>query len=66
VTLGAGVSGYDNEWDVIIPMPNPVVTLTLPTVSWGQGYAPTFAAGTTTIIRLYYVGATLCGEWVTA
>jgi len=63
VTLGAGVSGYDNEWDVIIPMPNPVVTLTLPTVSWGQGYAPTLAAGTTTILRLYYIGVTLCGEW---
>jgi hypothetical protein len=66
VTLGSPVSGYSNEWDIIVPMPNPAVTLTLPIVSWGMGVAPAFDVGTTTILRLYYIGATLCGEWVEA
>jgi hypothetical protein len=64
VTLGDPVEGYDNEWDIIIPMPSPVVTLILPVVTWGLGAAPIFDAGSTTMIRLYYLGAILCGEWM--
>ena len=65
VTLGAAVEGYSNEWDVIVPMPDPAVTLTLPAITWGNGATPTFDAGTTTIVRLYYIGTQLNGEWVT-
>lgn len=66
VTLGAAVDGYSNEWDVIVAMPDPAVTLTLPAITWGNGATPTFDAGSVTIIRLYRIGDVLNGEWVTA
>ena len=64
VSLGAGVSGYDNEWDFTITQGDVAYNVFLPTVYWGLGIAPSFNANTTTLCRLYYLGTTLCGEWV--
>ncbi len=62
--LGSGIAGLDNEWGLTIMMGNTAHTLSLPATKWTLGIAPTFAAGTTTVCRFYYVGNTLCGEWV--
>ncbi len=68
-TLGDGVEGYDNEWGLTLTMTERegggATQIYLPTTRWPLGVAPTFAANTTTVIRWYYVGDTLCGEWVT-
>ncbi len=65
ITLAAPVSGYDNEWGVTIPVGDTPYTVSFAEpVHWGLGIAPTFAANTTTVCRFYYVGDTLCGEWV--
>ncbi len=66
VALVDGPDGYDNEWGLTVTMGTSAVTVKLPSVKWPLGIAPTFAASTTTICRFYYVGETLCGEWVTA
>ena len=64
VSLGKAVSGYDNEWSFTITQGDVAFDVFLPTVYWGLGIAPTFSANTTTLCRLYYLGTTLCGEWV--
>lgn len=64
VSLGKAVSGYDNEWSFTITQGDNAFDVFLPTVYWGFGIAPTFSANTTTLCRLYYLGTTLCGEWV--
>lgn len=66
ITLGDGVENYDNEWDFVIKQSETAQTVIMPTVNWGLGIAPTFAANTNTICRLYYIGNTLCGEWSVA
>lgn len=66
ITLGEGVEGYDNEWGFIIEQGETAQTLTLPSVAWGLGIAPSFAANSVTQCRLYYISDTLCGEWVCA
>ncbi len=64
ISLGPGLEGYDNEWDFTLTQSTVPHTVTLPAIRWGLGIAPTFAASTTTVCRLYYVGNALCGEWV--
>ncbi|MBQ6848109.1 MAG: collagen-like protein [Clostridia bacterium] len=64
VSLQNGISGYDNEWDFTITQGDTAYNVILPTVYWGFGIAPAFPANTTTLCRLYYIGNTLCGEWV--
>ncbi len=65
-SFAPGVEGYDNEWGLTIHMSVYAQTVTFsPSVTWGLGIAPTFPPGSTTICRFYYVGETLCGEWVT-
>ena len=64
VSLGSAVSGYDNEWSFTITQGDYAFDVFLPTIHWGLGIAPTFSANTTTLCRLYYLGTTLCGEWV--
>lgn len=66
ITLSQGTVGFDNEWDFSITQGDTAYSVNLPAISWGLGIAPSFAANTTTICRLYYVGSKLCGEWVTA
>lgn len=63
ITLGDGIEDYDNEWDFVIEQGATAQTITLPAVVWGMGIAPTFAANSVTIVRLYYIGDTLRGEW---
>lgn len=65
LNLGERVEGYDNEWGMTFHMGETVHGVYFPTTRWPLGIAPTFAANTTTVIRWYYVGDTLCGEWVT-
>ncbi len=62
--LGPAEEGFDNEWAVQIRQGPTARMVVLPTVRWGLGIAPTFAANTTTVCRLYSVGDILCGEWV--
>lgn len=64
ITLGTAVSGLANEWDFVIKQGSNAYTVVLPTVRWGLGFAPSFAENTSTMCRLYYLGGTLCGEWV--
>ena len=64
ISLGDAVSGYDNEWDFTVMQGDTAYDVALPTVNWGFGVAPSFSANTTTVCRLYYIGNTLCGEWV--
>ncbi len=64
VSLAEGVKNYDNEWDFTITQGATAYDVVLPVIEWGLGIAPTFSANTTTLLRLYYVGQTLCGEWV--
>ena len=64
ISLGDAVSGYDNEWDFAVTQGDNAYDVALPTVNWGFGVAPSFSANTTTVCRLYYIGNTLCGEWV--
>lgn len=67
ISLAPGTAGLHNEWDVTITQStSDAFAVTFPSeVHWGFGMAPTFDVNTTTICRLYYVGETLCGEWVT-
>ncbi len=65
VNLGDPIEGYDNEWGLTLTVGDPIAQIYIPTTHWGLGIAPTFASNTTTVIRWYYVGETLCGEWVT-
>ncbi len=65
VYLKEGVEGYDNEWGMTVIQGETAVPVNCGTAPhWGLGIAPTFAANTTTVCRFYYVGDTLCGEWV--
>ncbi len=57
-------SDFDNEWAFEVTQGDTAYELSLPTIRWGLGVAPTFAANTTTLCRLYKVNGTLCGEWV--
>lgn len=66
VTLGSGDAAYDNEWGFAITQGAEAKTLTLPEVVWTLGIAPLFAANTTTVCRLYYIGETLHGVWEVA
>ncbi len=63
LTLGDGLDGYENEWAFTITQGETARTITMPTAEWTLGIAPTFAAGTTTEVRLYYLGDTLRGVW---
>ncbi len=65
-SLEAGRENYDNEWGLSISVGTVPYPLTMPATQWTTGIAPTFSVNTTTVCRLYYVGSTLCGEWVTA
>lgn len=65
IFLGEPINGYDNEWDFTITQGETAQDVALPTIAWGLGIAPAFPPSTTTLCRLYYVGETLCGEWVT-
>lgn len=79
IMLYRGVEGLHNEWDfqittgaettftgdLIFMAYDMALGETIP-VRWGQiNSAPTFSPGTTTLCRMYYIGDTLCGEWVT-
>ncbi len=64
ITLGAAREGLDNEWSFQITQGVTAYNVVLPVIHWGLGIAPLFAAQTTTLCRLYYMGETLCGEWV--
>lgn len=66
VTLVPGEDDYDNEWDFTITQGATAQMLTLPAVEWSIGIAPTFAANTTTVCRLYYIGGVLHGIWEVA
>ena len=63
ISLAPGVEGYDNEWGFTLTQGATAFDIVLPGVKWGLGIAPDFAAGTTTVCRLYCVGDKLCGEW---
>lgn len=62
--LGDPIEGFDNEWDLQLTQGETAYQIALPVICWGLGVAPTFAANTTTVCRLYKIGDTLCGEWV--
>lgn len=62
--FAGAVSGYDNEWDLELTQGSTAYQIGLPVIRWGLGISPTFAANTTTVCRIYKVGDTLCGEWV--
>ncbi len=64
ISLAPGVEGYDNEWSFTVTQGATAYDIVLPSIMWGLSIAPTFAARTTTVCRLYYVGEKLCGEWV--
>lgn len=64
IILGDGIEGYDNEWCAVITQGETAYNVVLPEIKWGLGIAPTFLANTTTLLRLYYISGTLCGEWV--
>ncbi len=64
IGLGDGMTGIDNEWDFTLTQGESAQDVVLPEIHWGLEMAPTFEGGTTTVCRLYYVGDTLCGEWV--
>ena len=64
IDLKAGEAGKANEWDIVITQGDTAHAVTFATpVNWGLGIAPTFAANTSTMIRLYYIADKLCGEW---
>ena len=63
ITLGDAVNGYANEWIAVITQGDTAYSVNLPNIEWQLGIAPTFAADTTTEIRLYYVDSTLKGVW---
>ncbi len=64
ISLGAPIAGVSNEWDFVISQGDTAYDVVLPEIVWGLGIAPTFSENTSTMCRLYYVGDTLCGEWV--
>lgn len=64
ITLMQGAPLYDNEWGITVIQGATAKPITLPSITWGLGIAPTFGADSTTVMRLYYVGEVLCGEWV--
>lgn len=65
IELNPGTENVDNEWAFTLIMPaNGYPSVGLPVIHWGLGIAPAFEPGTTIVCRLYYVGETLCGEWV--
>ena len=55
---------YENEWFLEITQGDTAYQVTFPNIRWGMGVAPTFAPNTTTVCRVYKIGTTLCGEWV--
>lgn len=65
ITLGEPLAGYDNEWGIVITQGTTAYNIILPVIRWQYSAAPTFAAGSVTQIRLYYVDGTLNGVWST-
>ena len=63
ITLNSGYAGFDNEWDAVISMGSTEYDVVLPSVRWGLHTLPSFSANTATVIRLFYIGSVLCGEW---
>lgn len=63
VTLGDADAGYCNEYGFVIQQGATAQTITLPTVQWDNGFAPTFAANTVTVVCLYSLHNTLRGVW---
>lgn len=65
IELSPGADSVYNEWSFILTVPvGSSPSIGLPVTQWVEETAPTFEQGTTTACWLYYVGETLCGEWV--
>ena len=58
------MEGFENEWFLEITQGTVAHRVGLPTIRWGLGISPSFAPNTSTICRIYKIGSTLCGEWV--
>ena len=65
LTLGPPLSGYDNEWGFTLTQGATAYNVVLPVIKWA-GAMPTFAANSTTQVRLFYVGSQLTGVWFSA
>jgi len=59
------IPNFVNEWGFTITQGSTAQDIALPIIKWGDTM-PTFAANSTTEVRLSYLGAQLCGEWRTA
>jgi len=60
LTLGPPVAGFANEWVFTVTQGATAQNVVLPVIKWVPAM-PTFAANSTTEVRLYYVGSQLNG-----